>query len=132
MYKVFFHYLDRPLSIYSKRIIRQFVSSIFEKEKTSLNRVDYIFCSDKFLLQLNKKFLGHSFYTDILTFDLSENQKGIVSEVYISIDRVGENAKKLHTLKNGLDQRVKTLEPIIIKAGQILEKELLNLGFVSN
>ena len=57
--------------------------------------LNYIFCSDKELLRINQEFLGHDFYTDIVTFELSETPGKIQGEIYISIDRVKENAKKL-------------------------------------
>lgn len=55
-----------------------------------VEKVDYIFCSDNYLLEINKKYLQHDYYTDIITFPLSENP--IEANVFISIDRVKENA----------------------------------------
>jgi len=93
--KVFFHYADRVLSLNNKKKLRSYIESIFAKEKTSFFRLDYIFCSDEHLLAINRNFLKHDFYTDIITFNLSEN-KNIAGEVYISVDRVKENAKTLN------------------------------------
>lgn len=56
--------------------------------------VNYIFCTDKALLKINQDFLKHDYYTDIITFDLSEGDE-VVAEIYISIDRVKDNARKL-------------------------------------
>jgi len=67
---------------------------MFRKEKKSLRRLDYIFCTDDYLLSLNRDFLKHDYFTDIITFDLSETDQ-IVGEVYISIDRVKDNAVSL-------------------------------------
>lgn len=67
------------------------IIAIFSKEKILLNRLDYVFCSDEYLLKINQKFLKHDYYTDIITFDLSETKK-TQGEIYISIDRVRENA----------------------------------------
>ena len=64
-------------------------------EKKGLERLDYLFCSDSYLLEINRKFLNHDFYTDILTFDLSNNPKLTIGEIYISVDRVKENAMEL-------------------------------------
>lgn len=56
--------------------------------------INVVFCSDKYLLGLNKRFLNRDYFTDIITFDTSA--KGVISgEIYISIDRVIENAKNL-------------------------------------
>jgi rRNA maturation RNase YbeY len=58
--------------------------------------IAYIFSNDEYVLQINQQFLQHDFYTDIITFDYSTKEK-IESEIYISIDRVKENAKELNT-----------------------------------
>lgn len=53
----------------------------------------YVFLSDEKILEINKKYLDHDYYTDIITFDLSEDPKNIQSDIFISVDRVRENAK---------------------------------------
>lgn len=62
-------------------------------ENKSIKDINYIFCSDSFLLRLNKEYLGHKTLTDIITFDES-NDVGLAGEIYISIERVAENAHK--------------------------------------
>lgn len=57
-------------------------------------RLDYVFCSDEALLQVNREFLAHDTYTDIITFDLSERADEICGEIRVSIDRVADNARK--------------------------------------
>jgi len=57
-----------------------------------LGSLDLIFCSDAYLLQINQDFLGHSDLTDIITFDLSDQHQS-AAEIYISVDRVRDNAK---------------------------------------
>jgi rRNA maturation RNase YbeY len=64
-----------------------------------------VFCSDRELLKINRTFLKHDFYTDIITFDLSES-KTIQGEIYISVDRVRDNARKLETTFNSELHRV--------------------------
>ncbi|ANI89931.1 rRNA maturation RNase YbeY [Arachidicoccus ginsenosidimutans] len=95
MSKVFFHYADRKLNIPNKRNIQQFVEQIFKKEKKQLNHIDYIFCSDDYLLNININHLQHDYYTDIITFELSSTNK-TEAEIYISLDRVKENAQQLN------------------------------------
>ncbi len=73
------------------------IETIFLSENKKLSQVSFIFISDEEILELNRKHLQHDYYTDILTFDLSESQESIFSEIYISIDRVRENAKQLNT-----------------------------------
>ena len=96
MIKIRFYYADRNfIFIKNKTALKAFVSEIFKKELTDATcaNVDYIFCSDEYLLNINRKFLNHDFYTDIITFDLSENTYNISAEIYISKDRVQENAQ---------------------------------------
>jgi len=67
----------------------------------------FIFCSDEFLLDINKRFLKHDFYTDIITFELSKSVKAATEgEVYISVDRVKDNSKQLSTSFNDELHRV--------------------------
>lgn len=95
MAKINFLTGDRKFTFQQKRAIKDFIEQIFKKEKTTLQQITYVFCSDEFLLQMNNDFLQHDFYTDIITFRLSEKYKPIEAEIYISIDRVKENAKQL-------------------------------------
>lgn len=95
MSKVFFHYADRQLSIRDKNNIKSFVEKIFRLEKRPLERVDYVFCSDEYLLNINKTHLQHDYYTDIVTFDLSNSAK-TTAEIYISLERVADNAQTLN------------------------------------
>jgi len=57
-----------------------------------LGSINYIFCTDAKLLQINREYLGHNYFTDIITFDLSDEVNRVAAEVYISLDRVKENA----------------------------------------
>lgn len=91
MQKIRFNYADRKLNISGKTAIKNYISYIFENEHKNLDVLNYIFCSDEFLLRINKEYLNHDYYTDIITFDLSESEK-IKGEIYISLDRVRENA----------------------------------------
>ncbi len=75
-----------------KKALKSFILALFEREKVTLNSLTYIFCSDQFLKGINKKFLQHNYYTDILTFVLSEKNEPIISDIYVSIPRVRENA----------------------------------------
>lgn len=74
------------------RKLKSYILNSIEKEKKSIDSIDYIFCSDNYLLDINKTYLRHNEYTDIITFDLSEPKKKIIGEIYISVDRVKDNA----------------------------------------
>ena len=93
---VVFHSLV-PVSLKQRRPLKLFISYLFKKEKKKLQSLDIIFCSDDYLLEINKKHLQHNFYTDIITFDLSDSlNSGIIGELYISTDRVRDNATTLN------------------------------------
>ncbi|HQX72742.1 MAG TPA: rRNA maturation RNase YbeY [Chitinophagaceae bacterium] len=92
--KVCFFYEYKKFSLENRGALKFFIESIFKKEKRPLSSINYIFCSDKRLLEINQQFLKHDYYTDIITFDLSDTNS-IHAEVYISIERVKENAKSL-------------------------------------
>lgn len=59
----------------------------------NIKELNYIFCSDEYLYQVNRDYLKHDTYTDIITFDNSENKDDIEGDIFVSIDRVRENAK---------------------------------------
>lgn len=76
--------------------IRKVVSTIIKDHKLSLGQIDYNFVDDNTLLEINRSSLNHDYYTDIISFDYTEN--GLIEgEIYISIDRVIDNAKKYKT-----------------------------------
>ena len=92
MQKVNFQKADSALTLTSKTELKAFIETLFKKEKTPLAAINYIFCSDKYLLSINQQFLNHDYYTDIITFGLHDKGTPVVAEVYISTDRVKENA----------------------------------------
>ena len=92
MNKINFHFQSVIFKIANKRKLKKHIENIFNTEKKSLKYLNFIFCSDKYLLKINKKYLQHDYYTDVITFDLSQNKKEITGEIYISVDRIKENA----------------------------------------
>lgn len=75
--------------------MKKFIEQIFNEEGKKLENLNFIFCSDRELLAINKKYLNHNYHTDIVTFDLSEKKGVVQGESYISIDRVRVNAIRL-------------------------------------
>jgi probable rRNA maturation factor len=73
---------------------RNWLSNVIREENNSPQNINYIFCSDEYLLELNKKYLHHNTFTDILTFPDLSNSKKISGDIYISIERTKENAEK--------------------------------------
>ena len=85
-----------PVILKKRRPLKLFIDQLFKEEGKVLHSLNIIFCSDEYLLEINKQHLQHNFYTDIITFDLSEkDSQFIIGELYISIDRVRENATSL-------------------------------------
>ena len=86
-----FHFKS-DLILQDKTKFSDWISRICKSEGFQLGQLDYIFCSDEFLLELNKEYLNHDTLTDIITFDYS-NGKTISGDVFISTERVKENAE---------------------------------------
>ena len=77
---------------FKKKPFRAIVSHIAKKEsKKKIDYINFIVCTDSFLLTINNEYLKHDYYTDIITFDYSEST--ISSDIYISVDRISENAE---------------------------------------
>jgi probable rRNA maturation factor len=90
-----FFFITNNISLANRTGLKLFVQQIFKREKKKLANLSYIFCSDEYLLNINKTHLNHNYYTDIITFDLSEIPNAITGEIYISADRVRDNAATL-------------------------------------
>lgn len=80
-----------------KRMLSAYLDTLVAAKLEGIKKVklNYICCSDEYLLHINKQFLNHDTLTDIITFDLSEADNELTGEIYISVDRVMENAGKL-------------------------------------
>lgn len=90
-----FHYLASSPGLRQRQQLKAFLLSIFKSEKRTMKSLSYIFCSDKYLLGINQQFLQHNDYTDIITFNLASGRAPVEGEIYISLDRVKENAVNL-------------------------------------
>jgi probable rRNA maturation factor len=77
--------------------LKKWILSAIRKHKFKVKAINYIFCSDKYLLKLNKQFLKHNYFTDIITFDNSTEKANIEADVFISIDRVKANSNEFGT-----------------------------------
>ena len=72
------------------------IEKVVKAEKFKIGSLSYVFCTDKYLLEINQQYLNHDTLTDIITFDFTESDSGLLEgEIYISIPRVRENAKNL-------------------------------------
>lgn len=78
----------------NKANTKKWLNQVAQGYKKTIISLNFTFCSDDELLEINKAYLNHDYYTDIITFDLSESKSFIEGDVYISLDRVKENAKE--------------------------------------
>ena len=86
------------ITLERRKNLKNFISSIFKKEHKKFESLSIVFCSDAFLLDINKTYLHHNYFTDIITFNLSaSNSKFIDGEIYISVDTIRDNAIKFQT-----------------------------------
>ena len=89
-----FFYNEVRFKLKSPRKITSWIKRVVQKEGAAIHEINYVFCSDSYLLTLNQGFLKHNTFTDIITFDNSEEKSVLEGEIYISIERVKENADK--------------------------------------
>lgn len=90
----FFSADSRP-PVFPKKKAKVFIEQLFLYEGKDLGGLNIVFCSDSYLLQINRDYLQHDYYTDIITFDLSGEHPSTHGEIYISVDRIRENARRL-------------------------------------
>ena len=88
---------DVKFKLKEKNKVKAWIKSTIEAEGYKLQELNYIFCSDQYLLQINQQYLDHDTYTDTITFDNSEIEAVIVGDIFISIERIRENAIKFNS-----------------------------------
>jgi len=89
--KINYHSEEIDYQLDNSEEISQWIDTIISNEGKSYDKVDFIFCSDDYLLEINRTYLDHDYYTDIITFPLNDNP--IEANVFVSIDRLRENAQ---------------------------------------
>jgi len=94
---VYFHKEDTNYRVQGIRVIKSVLSQLIDNQGYTINCVNIIICSDPYLLNINRTYLDHDYYTDIITFDNSEKQGYIDADLFISIDTVKSNAKLFGT-----------------------------------
>ena len=82
---------DVKMPVFPKRIISSWIKEISEKYQKKVGNISYIFCSDEKILEMNKEYLSHDYFTDIITFDYTSNNR-ISGDIFISIDTVLSNS----------------------------------------
>ena len=84
---VFFHNEDVDFPIQQKNKKKRWLKDVIEHLDFKLGNISVIFCSDDYLLSLNKKHLNHNYYTDVITFNYCSNET-ISGDIFVSVDRV--------------------------------------------
>ena len=90
---IHFHNED-VIASFNKTTVTEWLNSCIQDLDYKTGEISIIFCSDDYLLDINKKYLNHDYFTDVITFNYNENNT-IIGDLFISIDRVKENAKEL-------------------------------------
>lgn len=92
------HYYQQDIEfvLENEKAINKWILDTFTAEGISKSiELSVIFNSDEALLEINKQFLDHDFYTDIITFPLEETEESLEAELYLSVERIKDNALKL-------------------------------------
>ena len=98
---IHFYFNATSIGLPNRNELKKFLSTIFSDEGRAFSNINFIFCTDQFLLSINNEFLDHDDYTDIITFSLGAPKEPIIGEIYISTERIRENAVKHGcTIKN--------------------------------
>jgi probable rRNA maturation factor len=92
---IYYNNIDSKYIIKEKRKISNWIKSCISEEGKIIDNISFNLCSDQYILRLNNEALQHDYYTDIITFELNEKDEPIEGDIYISIDRVKDNAKTL-------------------------------------
>jgi rRNA maturation RNase YbeY len=90
-----FYSADTPIPLRNRALLRTWLRELAASYKYELAGLSYVFCSDEYLLTMNRSFLSHDYYTDIITFPLEDVPAVVNAECYISVDRVKDNAKQI-------------------------------------
>jgi rRNA maturation RNase YbeY len=93
MMNINFFFQGTKPALSNRTSLKIFLADLFERKRRQVKLLNYIFVTDPVLRKINKDHLGHDYFTDIVTFDLSPSKKDLEAEIYISVDRVKENAK---------------------------------------
>lgn len=97
MPSVQFFYEDTAFSLLSPDSINTWISNCIKQEGFTLQDLNFIFCSDEYLHKINVEYLDHDYYTDIITFDNSEEDDQIEGDIFISVERIQDNSEE-HTV----------------------------------
>jgi rRNA maturation RNase YbeY len=84
---------ELDFSLEDEALFSDWISRVISSEEKNEGEINYIFCDDEYLLEINKQYLDHDYYTDIISFDYSIGNE-LHGDIFVSIDRVKENAEE--------------------------------------
>ena len=93
-----FNFEDIEFELPDNSLLREWIEYTIRNEGKELGNISYIFCSDEYLWEMNKQYLNHDYYTDIITFDYVKDNI-ISGDLFISYDRISDNAEKFGVLR---------------------------------
>lgn len=99
-------FFQKKTSLQNRSILKTFLNHIAQKENTKIKDLNIIFCSDEYLLDINRQYLKHDYKTDIITFEISNEVDGKTAELYISVDSVFKNSIDYQSTKKNEIHRV--------------------------
>jgi probable rRNA maturation factor len=94
MQNIYF-FFQHPTTLRNRNNLKACITNLFKKEKQALESLNFVFTNDEELLTINQQYLKHDYYTDIITFDLAAKGQPTQGDVYISVERVKDNARQL-------------------------------------
>lgn len=96
MHSINFFQEDVVFELIDESSTTQWIQNIIDREGFELQELNFIFCSDEYLHNINQEYLNHDTYTDIITFDNSDETNHIEGDIYISVDRIKDNAQEMN------------------------------------
>ena len=97
-----FNIEDVRFNLKNRMVLKKWLANVASEESRRVGELNFIFCSDDYLLDINSRFLNHDYYTDVITFDYSEDNR-IAGDIFISVDTVRVNAEEYcQTFENEL------------------------------
>ena len=93
---IYFHSEEIEFNLSNETQTIKWLTQLAQTEKKEIEELNYIFCSDDYLLKVNQEHLNHDYYTDVITFDYCEGTQ-ISGDIFISIDRVKDNAQSFNS-----------------------------------
>ena len=99
-------FFQKKTSLQNRSNLKTFLKYITKNENTNIKDLNIVFCSDDYLLDINRQYLKHDYNTDIITFELSNDKEEIIAELYISVDSVFKNSIEYQSTKKNEIHRV--------------------------